>query len=151
VFVSTAKCNDCPPHYKPPRQCKYGHRGDYDDTYYRRDYYSNGDYDEVFIKRSRRGRYSDCYEAYPDPPTVTIVNVFRAPPPAPEPPPTTPTPTPAPSGLQCDPPRSQLESEQCAAQGGQAPQNQPAPQQDNYECPDLPPAHPGEDYLQHCG
>ena len=62
-----------------------GAAGDYDETYYRRDYYSNGDYDEVFIRRSRRGRYNDCYEAYPDPPTVTIVDVFRAPPPEPDP------------------------------------------------------------------
>jgi len=129
VFVPTAKCNGCPASYKPPRQCKYGHRGDYDETYYRRDYYSNGDYDEVFIRRSRRGRYSDCYEAYPDPPVVTIVDVFRAPPPEPEPapPPTTTTPAPEPSGLQCDPPRSQLEAEQCAAQRGQAPEPTPTP------------------------
>ncbi len=135
VFTPTAKCNGCPPEYKPPRQCKYRRSGDYDETYYRRDYYSNGDYDEVFIRRSRRGRYSNCYEAYPDPPTVTIVDVFRAPPPEPEPAPaptqtqTTPT-TPAPQsgGLQCDPPRSQLEAEQCAERQGQAPQNTPTPE-----------------------
>ena len=135
VFTPSAKCNGCPPEYKPPRQCKYRRSGDYDETYYRRDYYSNGDYDEVFIRRSRRGRYSNCYEAYPDPPTVTIVDVFRAPPPEPEPAPaptqtqTTPT-TPAPQsgGLQCDPPRSQLEAEQCAERQGQAPQNTPTPE-----------------------
>jgi hypothetical protein len=133
VFTPTAKCNGCPPQYKPPRQCKYRRSGDYDETYYRRDYYSNGDYDEVFIRRSRRGRYSDCYEAYPDPPVVTIVDVFRAPPPEPEPEPEPPatTTTPAPpqtGGLQCDPPRSQLESEQCAQRRGQAPQNTPIPE-----------------------
>ena len=49
VFTPTAKCNGCPPDYKPPRQCKYGRRGDYDETYYRRDYYSNGAYDEVRV------------------------------------------------------------------------------------------------------
>jgi hypothetical protein len=132
VFTPTAKCNGCPPEYKPPRQCKYRRSGDYDETYYRRDYYSNGDYDEVFIRRTRRGRYSDCYEAYPDPPTVTVVNVFRAPPPEPEPepPPTTTTPAPPPpqtGGLQCDPARSQLEAEQCAEREGRAPQNTPTP------------------------
>ena len=51
-------------------------------------------------------------------------------------------------GLQCDPPRSQLESEQCAAREGNAPQQQaPDP---NYDCPDQPPASPGEDYLRNC-
>lgn len=50
-------------------------------------------------------------------------------------------------GLQCDPPRSQLESEQCAERQGQAPQQAPDP---NYDCPDQPPAHPGEDYLRNC-
>ena len=145
VFVPTAKCNGCPPSYKPPRQCKYGHRGDYDETYYRRDYYSNGDYDEVFIRRSRRGRYSNCYEAYPDPPVVTIVDVFRAPPPEPEPapPPTTTTPAPEPSGLQCDPPRSQLEAEQCAAQRGQAPEPTPTPTTTTPTTPDI--CHDGQD------
>jgi hypothetical protein len=130
VFTPSAKCSGCPPNYKPPRQCKYRRSGDYDETYYRRDYYSNGDYDEVFIRRSRRGRYSDCYEAYPDPPTVSFINVYRAPPPEPEPapPPTQTTPEPQTGGLQCDPPRSQLEAEQCAAQRGEAPQNTPAPE-----------------------
>ncbi len=129
VFTPSAKCSSCPPAYKPPRQCKYRHKGDYDETYYRRDYYSNGDYDEVFIRRTRRGRYSNCYEAYPDPPTVTIVRVFQPPPPEPERPPTVTTPAPAPqTGLQCDPPRSQLEAEQCAEQRGEAPQNTPVPE-----------------------
>jgi len=65
---------------------------------------------------------------------VTIVDVFRAPPPEPEPAPapaqtqTTPaTPAPQSGGLQCDPPRSQLEAEQCAQRQGQAPQNTPTP------------------------
>ncbi len=47
-------------------------------------------------------------------------------------------------GLQCDPPRSQLEFEQCAERN--SPQN-PDP---NYDCPDQPPASPGEDYLRNC-
>jgi hypothetical protein len=150
VFTKTAKCTGCPPHYTPPRQCTYDGFDDYDETYYRRSYYSNADYDEVFIRRHRRSRYGDCYEPYPDPPEVTIVNVFNEPQPPPqtqsEPPPQTqtepppqaqPTPqpqpasppsTPEPSGLQCDPPRSQLESEQCAARRGEAPQTAPPPQ-----------------------
>ena len=147
VFVPTAKCNGCPPDYKPPKQCKYRRKGDYDETYYRRDYYSNGGYDEVFIRRSRRGPYADCYEAYPDPPVVTIVDVFRAPPPEPEPPPqaTTTTPTPQQGGLQCDPPRSQLEAEQCAARRGEAPQNTPTPEPEPTPAPTTPttPTTPG--------
>ena len=47
-------------------------------------------------------------------------------------------------GLQCDPPRSQLESEQCAER------NSPQSPDPNYDCPDQPPAHPGEDYLRNC-
>jgi hypothetical protein len=126
VFVPTAKCNACPPDYKPPRQCKYGRKGNYD---------------EVFIRRSRSGRYNDCYEAYPDPPVVRIVDVFRAPPPEPEPPPTTTTPTPPPQtgGLQCDPARSQLEAEQCAAQRGEAPENTPVPEPDPAPAPEPEP------------
>lgn len=65
---------------------------------------------------------------------MTIVDVFRAPPPEPAPAPapaqtqTTPaTPAPQSGGLQCDPPRSQLEAEQCAERQGQAPQNTPTP------------------------
>ena len=51
------------------------------------------------------------------------------------------------TALQCNPPRSQLESEQCARQQGRVPQQAPDP---NYDCPDQPPAHPGEDYLRNC-
>lgn len=131
VFVPTASCHGCPPHYKPPKQCRFGHKEDYDETYYRRDYYSNGAYDDVFIRRHRSSRYGKCYEPYPDPPTVTIVDVFHEPAPEPTPPPAAPAPTPAPApqptGLQCDPPRSQLEAEQCAERRGQAPQNTPTP------------------------
>jgi hypothetical protein len=148
VFVPTAKCHGCPPNYKPPKQCRYGHKSDYDDTYYRRDYYSNGDYDDVFIRRHRSSAYSKCYEPYPDPPTVRIVNVFEPPPPPPEPVqtqttpvPSTPEPEPS-SGLQCDPPRSQLEAEQCAEREGNAPEPTPTPTQ-----PETPPdiCHDGQD------
>jgi hypothetical protein len=144
VFTPTAKCNGCPPSYKPPKQCRFGHKNDYNEDYYRRDYYSNGAYDEVFIRRHRSSRYGDCYEPYPDPPEVTIVDVFHAPPPEPEstPPPTPAAPAPQPTGLQCDPPRSQLEAEQCAARRGQAPETtQPAPEPT--PTPDI--CHDGQD------
>ena len=124
VYTPEAKCTGCPPSYKPPRQCEFGRRENYDETYYRKDYYANGDYDEVFIRSHRSSGYAKCYEPYPDPPVVTTVSVYEAPPepepppPAPEPlpePEPVPVPEPEPQGLQCDPPRSQLESEQCAA------------------------------------
>jgi hypothetical protein len=147
VFVPTAKCHGCPPHYTPPKQCRYGHKTDYDDTYYRRDYYSNGNYDEVFIRRHRSTAYSKCYEPYPDPPTVRIVDLFEPPPPPPEPVQTQTTPAPAPapsSGLQCDPPRSQLEAEQCAEREGNAPEPTPTPTTTQ---PETPPdiCHDGQD------
>jgi hypothetical protein len=64
---------------------------------------------------------------------VTIVDVFRVPEPEPAPtpaptPPPSPQPAPEPSGLQCDPPRSQLEAEQCAQQRGEAPETTPTPE-----------------------
>ncbi|MDX6691895.1 MAG: hypothetical protein QOG15_3352 [Solirubrobacteraceae bacterium] len=162
VFVSQAKCLSCPPHYTPPRQCTYRRSTDYNQTYYRRTFYSNGDYDELFIRRQRFSPYSSCYTAYPDPPQVTIVNIYRAPPtppppPLPPPPVAPPPPPPPSSGLQCNPPRSQLESEQCAAQNNTMPQDQnqapppPPPPPNSYDCPALPPAHPGPDYLANCG
>jgi hypothetical protein len=119
VYVKSAKCSGCPPNYTPPPQCKFGGRTNYDETYYRRDYYSNGDYDEVFIKRHRSSSFAKCYAANPDPPVVKTVNVYKPPPepePAPEPTTTTPTQTtPEPdTSLHCNPPRSQLEAEQCA-------------------------------------
>jgi hypothetical protein len=180
VYTPEAKCTGCPPDYKPPRQCEFGRKENYDESYYRKDYYANGDYDEVFISRHRSSGYSKCYEPYPDPPVVTTVSVYR-PPPEPEPPP----PAPEPDTLQCDPPRSQLEFEQCAAL--EQPEPAPEPEPDiqcepprsqaeaerceellgspdpepefepdpgpdpNYDCPDQPPAHPGEDYLRNCG
>src|SRR5688500_8792049 len=116
VFTPQAKCTGCPPDYKPPPQCKFGRKTNYDETYYRREYYDNGDYDEVFTSTSSWR----CYEPYPDPPTVTIADAYRAPPEAaPEP---EPEPLPEPDGLQCDPPRSQLEFEQCAVLEEPAPE-----------------------------
>ena len=155
VYTPEAKCTGCPPDYKPPKQCKYERTVRYDKRYYTGDYYDNADYDEAFITQSTTTKYSNCYQAYPKPPTVTTTTVYRAPPPAPAP---TAAPEPAPqpqySGLQCDPPRSQLEAEQCAELEGNAPQYEPTPEpppDSNYDCPDLPPAHPGEDYLRNCG
>jgi hypothetical protein len=177
VYTPEARCTGCPPDYKPPQQCKFGHRKNYDESYYRRDYYANGDYDEVFITQHRSSSYAKCYEPYPDPPVVTTAAAFQ-PPPTPEP---APPPAPEPEGLQCDPPRSQLEFEQCAAREQPEPEPAPEPEPDiqcepprsqaeaercadllgepppeegpdpNYDCPDLPPAHPGEDYLRNCG
>ena len=52
-----------------------------------------------------------------------------------------------PGGLQCNPPRSQLEFEQCRDREQGSSQPSPDP---NYDCPDQPPASPGEDYLRNC-
>lgn len=158
VYTPEAVCTGCPPDYKPPKQCKYTREKSYDETYYRRDYYSNGEYDEVFIATHSSSRYSDCQKPYPAPPVVTAVPAYR-PPPEPEPAPLPepePAPAPEPQGLQCNPPRSQLEAEQCAELEGNAPEYAPTPEPEpapdpNYDCPDLPPAHPGEDYLRNCG
>lgn len=132
IYTTTSKCVDCPAHYRPPRQCQYGRFDNYDVIYYRRSYYSNESYDETFIKLSRRGRFRRCYSAYPDPPTVTIVDVFEPPPEAPPPAPAaTPPSTPQyDNSLHCNPPRSQLEFEQCHAtdyndQPAPAPQHSP--------------------------
>lgn len=51
--------------------------------------------------------------------------------------------------LQCDPARSQLEFEQCRDAGLLPEQQQQEPQSD-YDCPEQPPASPGEDYLRNC-
>ena len=137
VFTKTAKCVGCPANYKPPKQCEYSRSDDYQEAFYRRDYYSNADYDDVFISRHRRSRYNDCYAAYPDPPVVTFVNVFKRPKPRPQPQaasqpqpramPAGAPPAPEPSGLQCDPARSQAEAEQCCRRRGGC-QAEPAPE-----------------------
>jgi hypothetical protein len=163
VYTPEAKCTGCPPDYKPPKQCEFGRKESYDESYYRKDYYGNGDYDEVFISRHRSSGYGRCYEPYPDPPVVTAVNVYRAPPepPAPEPLPE-PEPEPEPEyepepDIQCEPPRSQLEAERCQELLGSPdpePEFEPEPEHEPnpyYDCPDQPPASPGEDYLENCG
>jgi hypothetical protein len=132
VYTPEAKCTGCPPDYTPPKQCEFKPGRSYDRTYYRRDYYANGDYDEVFIRSHRSSPYKRCYEAYPDPPVVTAVNIYEGvpePEPAPAPAPApAPVPEPAPEPtLQCNPPRSQLEAERCAELEGNAPQPAPAP------------------------
>lgn len=150
VFTPSAKCTGCPANYRPPPQCKYGRSSSYDETLYRSDYYANGDYDQVFIRRFRSSPYAKCYMAYPDPPTVTIVRIYKAPTPAPlptqtaAPAQTTPPPqTQQDTSLHCNPPRSQLESEQCAAQQAPAPTPAPTPPPTTTQAPDI--CHDGID------
>ncbi len=94
VHIPTAKCYGCPPRYTPPTEvCEYWKRT----TTYRRRWtphgeYTNVSYDEIFIRRSRRGPFDDCWTAYPDPPTVTYINVYTGPRRATPPPPQTPPP-----------------------------------------------------------
>jgi hypothetical protein len=73
--LKSATCEGCPANYHPPRPCTYGTRSFYR-RYYRDDYYDNADYDTIFIERFRD---FDCYVPYPEPPTVTIVDVYRPP------------------------------------------------------------------------
>lgn len=124
VFVKTARCTGCPPNYRPPKQCRFGHFDDYDEVYYRRDYYSNRDYDEVYITRHRRSRYRDCYAVYPDPPVVTIVRVFKEPPPEPAPqaPPETAPAEPAPAPTHTEPAPAPTHTEPAPAEPPQATQ-----------------------------
>jgi uncharacterized membrane protein YgcG len=78
TYIETAKCIDCPPNYRPPTYCKLWTREtDYD---YTDDYYSNEEYDKLFIDGWRDGPYVRCYEAYPDPPVVTIIDLYEKPP-----------------------------------------------------------------------
>ena len=160
IVQPTATCKGCPPNYKPPPQCKlYTKRISYKRTTYTEDYYENEEYDEVFVDASRSGPYEDCYTAYPDPPVVKIVRVYRQPAPEPE---QAPDPPAQDTGLNCDNPRSQEEYELChppqeeppATTETTPPPTEPPPtdgRDPNYDCPDQPPAHPGEDYLRNCG
>jgi hypothetical protein len=96
VYTPSAVCYGCPPNYTPPPPC------------------------------------STCFRSYPNPPPVIVINNTNTntntnnngndanPPPD-----TSNRGTPSGGGLQCNPPRSQLESEQCAAQGGGGGQSQP--------------------------
>lgn len=142
VFYSQATCNGCPPHYRPPRPCRYH---DYNDSEYRQqgdDYFK-----QTYNPNDYRGA---CYRPYLNPPKVALR--VRPPPeptlePAPPAPaaPSPPSPNTTPT-LDCSAPRSQAEFERC-----NPPQTTPQPQpQPGYDCPEQPPAHPGEDYLRNC-
>jgi hypothetical protein len=73
--LKTATCSGCPPHYTPPPPCHYG-SSSFFRRYYGHDTFTNQDYDLVFVQRFP---HFDCYEPYPDPPTVTIIDVFERP------------------------------------------------------------------------
>ena len=131
VFVSQAKCRGCPPNYRPPRPCDYYRSSDnYDAGYYASKDYDNQEYDAVFVSKTRSSRFRRCYEAYPEPPSVTIVDIFpasaaRAPPPPQTQTETTPTQTDPSQALDCNAPRSQLEFEQCRDQSHPDQQTEP--------------------------
>jgi hypothetical protein len=140
----TARCVGCPAHYRPPPQCRYYEIvSDYDRRVYTSDYYDNVRYDRVFIRRAADGPYADCYVAYPEPPVVRTVIVYRLPSSIelPEPPPPTPAPAPAPApthpepAIDCNNPRSQLEYETCH------PPQQAPPPTDHTEQQAPPPDH----------
>jgi hypothetical protein len=142
VFLPQATCQGCPPHYSPPPEvCTYWQQHiTYRRTWYPGDYYPNTTYDAVFIRRTRHGPFESCWAAYPEPPTVTIVDIFRAPPPAPVPAaaPAPSTPAPRASGRQCNPPRSQYEFEVCRDLG-LLDQHMPEQHTPTYDTP--PPTH----------
>jgi hypothetical protein len=136
VFIKSATCYGCPPHYRPPPPCKYY---DYDDYQYK--HYTDSDYKRAYDPRDYRGK---CYRPYPDPPRVRR----RTPPypaepaqqePLPEPAPVAPQTTPAEPQLNCEAPRSQLEFEQCRDRGQlpqqQQPQTTPQPQEEECTVP----------------
>jgi hypothetical protein len=150
AVIDTAKCYGCPANYRPPPPCEYF---DYDDGDYSS--FDDVDYERDYDPRDYTGK---CYRPYPDPPEVTATKRSR---PRPEPAPaTTPAEPAAPAApaeprLNCDAPRSQAEFEQCHPPQ-QAPEEAPTQTQQEgpppgFECPDQPPAHPGEDYLRYCG
>jgi uncharacterized membrane protein YgcG len=72
IFIPTAVCHACPPRYQPPPSCSYTEETTYRRRWYPDKYYSNVEYDEIFIRRFR----STCYRAYPDPPRVTITDIY---------------------------------------------------------------------------
>jgi hypothetical protein len=128
-----ARCAGCPAGYSAPRQCRYGRSARYRDDFYRRRFYSNAAYDALFAHRQRRGPFSDCYAAYPDPPEVTFLSVFERPEPRRRPRPRTllpgplaeppsATPTPAPAGEACDAAQSG-----CGTAPATTPEPAPAP------------------------
>jgi hypothetical protein len=110
--ASASRCIDCPAHYSSPPQCQFARGADYDARWYRRAYYSNQAYDQVFVRLQPGGRFGGCYQAYPKPPPVTIVALYK--PPAKPRAPSGGNPTQQKAGLNCKAPRSQLEFEQCS-------------------------------------
>ena len=146
---TTATCKGCPANYKPPKQCDfYSTKANYGGRIYSDDYYANDDYDQAFIDQAGDGPYDDCWIAYPDPPTVTIVEVYREPAPteAPAPAQTTPGQTPPETTPPETTPPETTPPETTIPPGDPNPGTNP-----DYDCPDQPPAHPGEDYLENCG
>ena len=109
VFIPSAVCFDCPPRYQPPPPCPYAEEVTYRRRWYPGRYYSNGEYDEIFIRRFR----SPCYRAYPDPPRVTITDIYD---PGPNP---TPRRTPTPKPKRTPTPQTGTQAPQT---GTQAPQ-----------------------------
>lgn len=71
--IPEAVCYGCPPRYSPPPACAYSDETIIRRRFYPDPYYSNAGYDEIFIRRFR----SDCYSAYPDPPRVTITDIYN--------------------------------------------------------------------------
>jgi len=118
TYVTYGKCYGCPPNYTPPTQCKlYGGSKDYDKDWYSGDYYTNEEYDKKFIELAGSGPYSKCYAAYPEPPPVTIVDVYKEPPAQQQTAPSTGYTKPQYyRQLDCNNPRSQYEYEQCHPQ-----------------------------------
>ena len=81
-YSSTSTCEDCPPHYTPPSDtyCRFWyHLTDYDHNTYTNSYYSNKDYDKTWIEFWKHGPWMKCYEAYPDPPPVTLFEIYSKP------------------------------------------------------------------------
>ena len=106
LFIPSAVCLGCPPRYEPPPPCPYTEEVTYRRRWYPGKYYSNRTYDEIFIRRFR----SPCYAPYPEPPVVTITDIYdpelKPPPtrrPRPRPTPTPPESPPAPPPQQTDP------------------------------------------------
>lgn len=103
VFIPSAVCLGCPPRYEPPPPCPYTEEVTYRRRWYPGKYYSNRQYDEIFIRRFR----SACYTPYPEPPVVTIADIYDpdlkpAPARRPRPPATAPA-SPPPAPQQSDP------------------------------------------------
>jgi hypothetical protein len=76
--IKDATCEGCPANYHPPPPCVYPSDTTYYRRFYSRDSYTNEDYDLVFVRRFSGGT-DFCYEPYPDPPTVTIIDVYTQP------------------------------------------------------------------------